>query len=158
CHRDLPSRSQDDFRAQAQRAAARRRRRKPRPRAMRIALAALLAGASLALHAADAPLTVDMKAIRVTDRVYYVQGRPDVASAENEGFNSNAGFVITDDGVVVIDALGTPVLGQALYDAIGWVSAKPVRRAILTHYHADHFYGLGAFKAAGAEVWAQQRS
>lgn len=125
---------------------------------MKLALAACLAAASLAAEAADAPVSVDMKAIRVTDRVYYVQGRPGVASAENEGFNSNAGFVITDDGVVTIDALGTPALGAAFYDTIGWVTGQPVRRAILTHYHADHFYGLAALKAAGAEVWAQERA
>lgn len=123
---------------------------------MKRALAAMLAAASL--WAAAAPVSVQMKPIRVTDRVYYVQGRPGVPSVENEGFNSNAGFVITDDGVVTIDALGTPALGEALYDTIGWVTAKPIRRAILTHYHADHFYGLGAFKAAGAEVWAQERA
>jgi glyoxylase-like metal-dependent hydrolase (beta-lactamase superfamily II) len=27
---------------------------------------------------------------------------------------------------------------------------------ILTHYHADHFYGVGAFKSAGAQVWAHE--
>jgi glyoxylase-like metal-dependent hydrolase (beta-lactamase superfamily II) len=36
------------------------------------------------------------------------------------------------------------------------VTSKPVRRVILTHYHADHFYGLEPFKAAGAEVWAHR--
>ena len=40
--------------------------------------------------------------------------------------------------------------------AIRSVTAKPVRRVILTHYHADHFYGLEALKQAGAEVWAHR--
>src|SRR5262249_49802918 len=86
----------------------------------------------------------------------YVQGHPGVASAENEGFNSNAGFVVTDDGVVVVDALGTPALGNALLKAIRKVTDKPVKRVIVTHYHADHFYGLGPLKEAGAEVWAHR--
>jgi glyoxylase-like metal-dependent hydrolase (beta-lactamase superfamily II) len=85
-----------------------------------------------------------------------VQGKPGIASAENEGFNSNAGFVVTDDGVVVIDALGTPALGQALLEAIGSVTRKPLKRVILTHYHADHFYGLEPLKGAGADVWAHR--
>lgn len=72
----------------------------------------------------------------------------------NEGYNANAGFVVTDEGVVVIDALGTPALGNALLEAIRTVTAKPVRRVILTHYHADHYYGLDPFRRAGAEIWA----
>lgn len=107
--------------------------------------------------AADYPaITSRVVPLQVTPRVYYVQGQPGVASAANEGFNSNAGFVVTDEGVVVIDALGTPALGNALLQAIRGVTSKPVKRVILTHYHADHFYGLEALKAAGADVWAHR--
>jgi glyoxylase-like metal-dependent hydrolase (beta-lactamase superfamily II) len=101
-------------------------------------------------------ITSKVVPIQVTPRVYYVQGKPGIASAENEGFNSNAGFVVTDDAVVVIDALGTPALGQALVEAIASVTRKPIRRVILTHYHADHFYGLEPLKKAGADVWAHR--
>jgi glyoxylase-like metal-dependent hydrolase (beta-lactamase superfamily II) len=83
-----------------------------------------------------------------------VQGDPGPASAANRGFNSNAAFVVTRAGVVVVDALGTPALGRALVRAIREVTPAPIRRVVLTHYHADHFYGLEALKAAGAEVWA----
>jgi glyoxylase-like metal-dependent hydrolase (beta-lactamase superfamily II) len=100
----------------------------------------------------------DLVPIRVTDKVHYVQGRPGIASAENEGFNSNAGFVITDEGVVVVDALGTPPLGEALVKAIRKLTPKPIRRVIVTHYHADHFYGLKPLKDAGADVWAHRAS
>lgn len=99
---------------------------------------------------------LDLKPIQVTPRIHYVQGKPGIASAENEGFNSNAGFVVTDDGVVVVDALGTPALGEALVRAIRTVTPKPIKRVIVTHYHADHFYGLAALKAAGADVWAHR--
>jgi len=94
--------------------------------------------------------------VEVTPRVYYVRGHAGAASAANEGFNSNAGFVVTDEGVVVVDALGTPALGDALLKAIRIVTPKPVKRVILTHYHADHFYGLEPLKKAGAEVWAHR--
>jgi glyoxylase-like metal-dependent hydrolase (beta-lactamase superfamily II) len=102
------------------------------------------------------PIRSTLEPIEVTPRVFYVQGKPGVASADNEGFNSNAGFVVTDDGVVVIDALGTPALGAALLGAIRAKTSTPVRRVILTHYHADHFYGLAPFKDAGAQVWAHE--
>ena len=99
---------------------------------------------------------IDLKPIEVAPGVYYVQGRPGIASAENEGFNSNASFVVTAEGVVAIDALGTPQLGDALVRAIRATTPKPIRRVIITHYHADHFYGLKAFKDAGSEVWAHR--
>jgi glyoxylase-like metal-dependent hydrolase (beta-lactamase superfamily II) len=99
---------------------------------------------------------IDLKPIEVAAGIYYVQGKPGIASAENEGFNSNAAFVVTAEGVVAIDALGTPQLGDALVRAIRATTPKPIRRVIVTHYHADHFYGLKAFKDAGAEVWAHR--
>ncbi len=106
---------------------------------------------SASAESAALPVLVPQK---VAPDVYLIQGKAGVASQENCGFNSNAGFVVTRDGVVVIDALGTPMLGEAMLAAIGKITDKPIRKVIVTHYHADHFYGLQAFKKAGAEVWA----
>ena len=107
---------------------------------------------------ADGPagLKVAIQPKAIAPHTFFVQGLPGIASAENEGFNSNASFVVTDEGVVVVDVLGTPALGRALLMAIRQVTPKPVKYVILTHYHADHFYGLQAFKEAGAEVWAHR--
>jgi glyoxylase-like metal-dependent hydrolase (beta-lactamase superfamily II) len=104
-------------------------------------------------HADDA---IRLEALKVSPNVYYFKGQAGMASVDNKGFMSNAGFVVTKDGVVAFDALATPVLGQAMIDAIGRVTKQPIRRVIVSHYHADHFYGLQAFKAAGAEVWAHE--
>lgn len=114
-----------------------------------------LAGASQPAMAAGAEVPV-LVPQQVVPNVYMFQGKAGVASQENRGFNSNAGFVVTKEGVVVIDALGTTVLGQAMVNAIRKVTSKPIRHVIITHYHADHFYGLQAFKKAGADVWAHK--
>ncbi|MBW7926434.1 MAG: MBL fold metallo-hydrolase, partial [Burkholderiaceae bacterium] len=103
-----------------------------------------------------APVSVEVAPQRVSDRVWYVQGDSGMVSLRNEGFNSNAGFVVTDDGVVVFDALGTPALGAALLGRIREITKQPVRRVVVSHYHSDHFYGLQAFQEAGAEVWAHR--
>ena len=58
--------------------------------------------------------------------------------------------------MVVVDALGSPALAEALIEAIARITPQPVRRVIVTHYHADHIYGLQAFKALGATVIAQR--
>ena len=123
---------------------------------MRPWLASLLLAACVCARAEYPPITVKVVPIQVAPNTYYVQGKPGAASQENEGFNSNAGFVVTREGVVVVDALGTPALGKALLDAIAEVTLRPVRRVIITHYHADHFYGLQPLKNAGADVWAHR--
>jgi glyoxylase-like metal-dependent hydrolase (beta-lactamase superfamily II) len=100
--------------------------------------------------------TVPMKAVRVGARSYFVQGLPGAASSENQGFMSNAGFVVTRDGVVVFDALASPPLAEKMLGLIRKITRQPIRRVIVSHYHADHFYGLQVFKAQGAEIWAHR--
>jgi glyoxylase-like metal-dependent hydrolase (beta-lactamase superfamily II) len=91
--------------------------------------------------------------------VYYTIGNPGIPAHANEGNTSNAGFILTPDGVVVFDALGTPSLGWNLLQAIGKLTKTPVRYNVVSHYHADHIYGLQAFKDHTASVVvAQQRA
>ena len=99
------------------------------------------------------PASVDMRLQRLSDHVYLVQGEAGVAT-DNEGFISNAGVVVTGDGVVVFDALGTPSLADLLLSKIREITDKPIVRVITSHYHADHIYGLQVFEEQGAEVWA----
>jgi glyoxylase-like metal-dependent hydrolase (beta-lactamase superfamily II) len=95
---------------------------------------------------------------KVSVHGWFFQGEAGVATVQNRGFMSNAGFVVTDEGIVVFDALGTPALGKAIVAAIRRISDKPIRRVIVSHYHADHIYGLQELKAAGAEVWSHRRA
>ncbi len=89
--------------------------------------------------------------------VYYVLGHSGVPGAANEGLTSNAGFVVTDKGVVVYDALGTPTLGYRLLQEIRKVTDKPVAMVVAGHYHADHIYGLQAFREhSKATIWAEK--
>lgn len=113
--------------------------------------------AQKAVPSAPSETTLTLKPIQVSPQVYYFGGDSSMASAANKGFMSNAGFVVTQDGVVVFDALGTPPLGAAMLDAIAKVTDQPVKRVIVSHYHADHTYGLQALKQAGVEVWAHTK-
>jgi len=92
--------------------------------------------------------------------IYYVIGLSGVPDAVNEGHTSNAGFVVTSQGVVVFDALGTPALGYRLLQRIREVTDQPIERIVISHYHADHIYGLQAFKehAGAPPVWAQRQA
>lgn len=95
-----------------------------------------------------------MRVEQVGPHSYYVQGLTQLGSPKNQNFISNAGFVITPAGVVVVDALGSPRLAERLTQAIRGLTDKPVTHVILTHYHADHIYGLSHFKQLGAQVIA----
>lgn len=96
-----------------------------------------------------------LAARQVSPHVWYFEGASGMAARENQGFMSNAGFVATPKGVVVFDALATPALAEAMLVAIRSLTKQPVRRVIVSHYHADHVYGLQVFKEAGAEIWAR---
>ncbi|WP_028492547.1 MBL fold metallo-hydrolase [Thioalkalivibrio sp. ALE19] len=91
-------------------------------------------------------VTVDTRARQVEGtNAWYMIGLSGIPGPDNEGHTSNAGFVVTDEGVVVYDALGTPALGFEMIRRIREVTEKPIRYVIAGHYHADHIYGLQAF-------------
>jgi glyoxylase-like metal-dependent hydrolase (beta-lactamase superfamily II) len=104
-----------------------------------------------------APTSVEMEVNKVSDHVYYVEGSAGIAT-DNEGFISNAGFVVTGDGVVVFDSLGTPSLANKLVSKIREITDQPIRKVIVSHYHADHIYGLQVFEEMGAEISAPEGS
>ena len=72
--------------------------------------------------------------------------------------SSNAGVLVTDDGVLVIDTRQHPRDGQDLLDRIRKITDKPIKWVINTHFHGDHHYGNSVFKAAGATIVAQQET
>ena len=104
---------------------------------------------------AQAPVP-KLELVQVSEHTYYVQGMSALGSPENQNFISNAGVVVAPEGVIVIDGLGSPSLAQRLFDEIRKITDKPVTYVIVTHYHADHVYGLQTFKAKGARIIAQE--
>jgi glyoxylase-like metal-dependent hydrolase (beta-lactamase superfamily II) len=71
---------------------------------------------------------------------------------------SNSVFLVTDEGVLVIDTGQHPRAGQALIDRIRKITNKPIKWVINSHFHGDHTFGNAAFKAAGATFVAQKET
>lgn len=131
----------------------------------RLAVAAILAICPVVSTGAQTAspypaITIPLKIDQVPGRpVWYSTGNPGIPGKDNEGNTSNAGFVVTSGGVVVFDVLGTPSLGWALLQEIRKVTDGKVRYVIASHYHADHIYGLQAFRDhTDAIIIAQERS
>lgn len=119
----------------------------------RLALAALALAAALPAWA-QAPAPRAVTAQQVSPSAWYVQGDAALGTPANRNFISNAGFIVTPAGVVVIDALGSPQLARELIAEIRRVTDRPVTHVVVTHYHADHIYGLQEFQRRGARIIA----
>ncbi|WP_420130787.1 MBL fold metallo-hydrolase [Rhodoferax ferrireducens] len=113
---------------------------------------ALLVTLSTAMACADE--VPAMVAHKVSASAWYVEGVSALGSPANQNFISNAAFVVTPAGVVVIDALGSPALATRLIAEIRKITPQPITHLIVTHYHADHIYGLQTFKALGTRIIA----
>jgi glyoxylase-like metal-dependent hydrolase (beta-lactamase superfamily II) len=100
------------------------------------------------------PVTIEMTVKQVSEHAYYVEGAPGPANGSNQGFVANAGFIVTGAGVVVFDALGSPALARLLLEKIHAVTDEPIVRVVVSHYHADHIYGLQVFADLDAEILA----
>lgn len=60
----------------------------------------------------------------------------------------NALFVVTEQGVVVFDAGGSPAMGEAIVAKVRSVTSRPITHVILSHWHGDHMRGLQSIRAA----------
>ncbi len=84
----------------------------------------------------------------VVDRVHVIV-RPDALRIPAEG---NIEVIEQSDGLVVVDAGGSPLGGRRVVEKIRTVSKKPVKYLIYTHWHGDHNLGAGAFRQAWPAV------
>ncbi len=115
---------------------------------IRSAFAALLLLAISAQASAEAPLPFVLK--QVGPGVYAAIDGPEHKAG------ANSGFVIGDDGVLVIDSFFHPEATQALVAQIHRLTPKPIRYVVNTHYHIDHTGGDSVLKQAGATIIAHR--
>src|SRR5262249_40553000 len=69
---------------------------------------------------------------------------------------ANAGFVIGDDGVLVVDTFESADAAKALLSEIRKLTPLPVKYVVNTHCHLDHTGGNRVFQDASAAVIAHR--
>src|SRR5689334_8000888 len=105
---------------------------------------------SIGALAADTPAAPDFTVKKVGEGVYAAITRDGGKSG------SNAGFVVGEDSVAVIDTFVDIVPAQQLLAEIRKVTTLPIRFVVNTHYHIDHTGGNKVFADAGAVITAHR--
>src|SRR5436190_20168103 len=98
------------------------------------------------LFFATAMVNPDFDVVKVADGVYAAVAKPGGLAS------GNAGFVVGDDGVVVVDTFFTPAAADELIAEIGKVTPQRIRFAVNTHYHLDHTGGNQVFAGRGVPI------
>jgi glyoxylase-like metal-dependent hydrolase (beta-lactamase superfamily II) len=119
----------------------------------RILLFALLWLSSLGVHAEFVP-----QAERVADNVYAIVGPLGQRSVENDGLNATFGFVVTPDGVILVDSGASRLGAEKLARAIRAVTDRPVRWVINTGSQDHRWLGNEHFAKQGAQLIALRRT
>jgi glyoxylase-like metal-dependent hydrolase (beta-lactamase superfamily II) len=118
----------------------------------------ILVAAVLGLFALGARANYQPMAEKVVDNVYAIVGPLGQRSAENDGLNANFGFIVTPQGVILIDS-GASLLGaKKIEAAIARVTKQPVRWVVNTGSQDHRWLGNDYFAGKGAEVIALSRT
>jgi uncharacterized sulfatase len=86
-----------------------------------------------------------LKPQRIADDTWVLVGRSEDFTIANGANIVNTAFVVTGAGVVVIDSGPSRYYGEQFRQAIASVTAEPIVKVLITHYHPDHFLGNQAF-------------
>jgi len=101
-------------------------------------------------QAAAAPPPALPKLEKVRDNIYLIENS-DVTPEALRYWGGNITVVVTNDGVVLVDAK----YARAHDDVVAKVKSltdKPIKYVILTHNHGDHSEGAPLLEAMGAQV------
>jgi glyoxylase-like metal-dependent hydrolase (beta-lactamase superfamily II) len=101
---------------------------------------------------------LDLNFKQVAPGIYASIGELGLRTYENEGMNGNAGFIVTEAGVVVVDSGSSYQVAQKIHAAIRQVTQQPVKYVINTGGQDHRWLGNGYFKAQGAEIIANTKA
>lgn len=118
-----------------------------------------LAGLLFCLGSSMAPAYASdvFETVQVSDRVYALVGELTQRSPDNLGNNMTGGFIIADDGVVVVDTGGSRAGAEAIAQAVQEVTDKPIVWAINSGGQDHRWLGNDYFlSVVGAQIIAAE--
>lgn len=113
--------------------------------------------AGLPVQATDEAVGTQLyrKPLKVVDGVYSAIGATAPPTYENSGHNNNLSFVISDDGVLVVNAGDNYLLAQALHAEIKALTDQPVKYVVLENGQGHAMLGMNYWQEQNATVIAQ---
>ncbi|MCS6786858.1 MAG: rhodanese-like domain-containing protein [Thiobacillaceae bacterium] len=75
---------------------------------------------------------------------------------DNSGHNNNLSFIVTDAGVIVVNAGDSWLLAASLHDEIKRITDRPVKYVVLENGQGHAMLGMSYWQAQGAKVIAHR--
>ncbi len=91
---------------------------------------------------------------KVAEGVWSAIGATAPPTYDNSGHNNNLSFIVTDEGVVVINGGDNYLLAKALHEEIRKVTDKPVKYVVLENGQGHAMLGANYWKEQGAHIIA----
>lgn len=123
--------------------------------------AALIAATASAALAGDTPdkypeSVLYDRPVEVAPGVYSAIGATQPATYENAGHNNNLSFIVTSDGVVVVNSGASWKLAEALHAEIREVTDQPVKLVIVENGQGHAMLGNGYWAAQDVPILAHE--
>ncbi|MGD8588796.1 MAG: MBL fold metallo-hydrolase [Chromatiales bacterium] len=100
----------------------------------------------------------ELKVEPVVGNVYAIVGEIGPRTPENHGLNNTLGFVVTDDGVVLIGSGATPAGAKLVEQAVQSVTRQPIRLLVNIGVQDHHWMGNSYFANKGIPIKALART
>jgi glyoxylase-like metal-dependent hydrolase (beta-lactamase superfamily II)/rhodanese-related sulfurtransferase len=94
------------------------------------------------------------KPTKIAEGVYSAIGQTAPATYANSGHNNNLSFVISDDGVLVVNASDNYLLAKALHQEIKKITDQKVKYVVLENAQGHAMLGMNYWQEQGAKVIA----
>src|SRR5919109_50387 len=121
-----------------------------------LVVAALASAPPAALAQASPPRDSTARVERLADGVYAIIHD----DATDQWPHGNTGVVVSDDGVLVVDATYLPSRARADIALIRRLTGRQVRYLVNTHWHMDHTHGNEAYRDSfpGVTIVTERRT
>jgi rhodanese-related sulfurtransferase/glyoxylase-like metal-dependent hydrolase (beta-lactamase superfamily II) len=94
------------------------------------------------------------KPTKVAEGVYSAIGQTAPATYANSGHNNNLSFIISDDGVLVVNASDNYLLAKALHQEIKKLTNQKVKYVVLENAQGHAMLGMNYWQQQGAKIIA----
>lgn len=98
--------------------------------------------------------SLELEVQHVTANVYAIKGPHEQRSPDNFANNATFGFVVTDEGVLLVDPGGSYKGAAKVEEAIRTITDKPVKIVINSGGQDHRWLGNGYFRERGASIIA----